>query len=151
MSSFSDSLFKWNVFIKDYLSHFLLRVHYKTLENIRENIGFQQNSGLQAYAFVGYDFIGLIFINGISIHIDRFVQRCSTLLRWIAWHSLTMIYCSMAQNLEKGARSAEQKCRTAALQNTFPEILVLLKTSRWLLLDTVWEGLRFNCLSYLIL
>ena len=81
MSSFSDSLFKWNVFIKDYLSHFLLRVHYKTLENIRENIGFQQNSGLQAYAFVGYDFIGLIFINGISIHIDRFVQRCSTLLR----------------------------------------------------------------------
>ena len=48
---------------------------------------------LAAYTRIGYDFIGLIFINDVSIHIETSIQRCSTFLHWIVWHSLTMSYC----------------------------------------------------------
>ena len=48
---------------------------------------------LVAYAFIRYGFIEQIYINDISIHIEASIQRCSTLLLWIVWHSLAMIYC----------------------------------------------------------
>ena len=57
-------------------------------------------------------------------------------------------WCKTLKNkLEAQNTSAEKlHCKTR-----FVQLVLLLKTYRWLLLDTVQEGLRFNCLSYLIL
>ena len=35
---------------------------------------------LAAYAFTGYDFIEQIFTNDISIHIETYIEKCSTLV-----------------------------------------------------------------------
>ena len=44
---------------------------------------------LVAYAFTGYDFIGQIFSDDISILIETSMGKCSALLHWIVWHGMT--------------------------------------------------------------
>ena len=127
-----------------------------------------------AYVFIGYDFIGLIFINDISIQTEATNQRCSTLLHWIARHSLTIIYCSIRLYIfkseltdclclltkiyalktktfipvlayfdpcfwSKTLKNKPESKNTSAEQLHCKTLLVeiLLKTSWWLLLDTV--------------
>ena len=38
---------------------------------------------LAAHTFLGYDFMGQIFVNDISIHIEKSIDKCSTLLHWL--------------------------------------------------------------------
>ena len=65
---------------------------------------------LAAYVFIVYDFIGQIFINNISINNDTYIGKCSTLLHWILWRSLSIIYCSIRIHI-----SLSQKWQTVCL------------------------------------
>ena len=62
----------------------------KLWETFVKTLTFRKNQACCTYAFIGYDFVRQIFINDI----ETSIQRCSTLLHCIVWHSLTMIYCS---------------------------------------------------------
>ena len=58
--------------------------------------------------------------------------------------------CFWSKNLENKLKVQNTNAEQLTCKTVVAELVLLLKTSRWLLLDTVWEGLFFNCLSYLI-
>ena len=64
----------------------------------------------------------------------------------IAFFDSCFWYKTLKNKLEAQNISAEQ----LLFKTVFAELLLLLKTSRRLLLDTVLVGLPFNCFSYLV-
>ena len=98
--NFSFSQLEAYLFIKSWIRGY--QRFFITVAALRPLQNFGKHSWKQwlsvrfaAYAFIGYDLIGKICINDISIQIETSIQRCCTLLHWIVWHSLTMIYCSI--------------------------------------------------------
>ena len=64
----------------------------------------------------------------------------------IAYFDLCCWSKTLKDKLQAQSTSAEQvHCKTV-----FAELALLLKTTRWLPLDSVWKGHCFNLLSYLI-
>ena len=78
-----------NSWIGGYQRFFIMPIA-KLWKKFVKAMTFSKIQDCRFYAFIGYDFIGLIFINEISIHI----KFCSTLLHWIVCYSLTIIYFS---------------------------------------------------------
>ena len=125
------------------------------------------------------DFIGQIFIDDISIHIEASIEKCSKLVHWIAWHSLTMIHLgrnwqTMFMNLiyllktktlnfqfwwklilipvsglKPWETSSQHKYKTTILQISFCRPLSFVKNFSTAAFRHR-ECLRFICLSYLI-
>ena len=76
----------------EYQRFFIALLSMHLLQNFGKHLWKQVLSvkfRLAAYAFTGYDFIGQIFSDDISILIETSMGKCSALLHWIVWHGMT--------------------------------------------------------------
>ena len=84
-----------NSWMGGYQRFFITVPATRPLQNLRKHSWKHRLSvkfRLAAYAFIRYDFIGLILS---MMFLCTSIQRCFTLLHWTVWHSLAMIYCCM--------------------------------------------------------
>ena len=85
----------------------------------------------------------------------RILTKSMRLKQKLLFQSVLMIAyfdsCFRSKTLKNKLKAQNRKPKQLHCKTLFPEHVLLLKTSGWLLLDTALEGLRFNCLSYLIL
>ena len=91
-TAFSLDRYSW---IGGYERFFMTVYTTRPLQNFEKHLWkywFWVKFSLAAYAFTGYDFIGLIRINDISIYIETFISKCVTFLHWIVWR-MTVYGC----------------------------------------------------------